>query len=57
MRLYSIKNFMDLISINLSFNKCKNDEKDKLTKLPQTAMFVAVILLMFAAFVISICIG
>lgn len=32
-------------------------KKDKLTKLPQTAMFVAVILLMFAAFVISICIG
>lgn len=32
-------------------------KKDKLTKLPQTAMFVAVILLMLAAFVISICIG
>ena len=32
-------------------------KKDKLTKLPQTAMFVAVILLMATAFVISICIG
>ncbi len=32
-------------------------KKDKLTKLPQTAMFVAVILLMVTAFVISICIG
>lgn len=32
-------------------------KKDKLTKLPQTAMFVAVILLVVTAFVISICIG